>query len=150
MSPPHLQQFLWTNTQTDSHAHFYLHSSVEALFLLWRWCSGRSRIFQGHCPKGGHQSIFWPTFAENCMQMKKIGRGCVQNFTKWLCHCGVLRREIIVLENYCCVLSRGWLSVKFKGKTNRFKNPIKLAFFTILAYFSCISDRNWCILHKFP
>ena len=32
---------------------------------------------------------------------------------------------------------------------NRFKNPIKLALFTIFMYFSCISDRNWLILHKF-
>ena len=32
---------------------------------------------------------------------------------------------------------------------NLLKNPIKLAFFTIFAYFSCISDRNWFILHKF-
>ena len=29
---------------------------------------------------------------------------------------------------------------------NRFKNPIKIAFFTIVVYFSCISDRNWFVL----
>ena len=32
---------------------------------------------------------------------------------------------------------------------NQFKNPIKLALFTIFVYFSCISGRNLFILHKF-
>ena len=33
-------------------------------------------------PKGGgRKPIIWPTFANNYMKMKKIGRGRVQNFT---------------------------------------------------------------------
>ena len=41
------------------------------------------------------------------------------------------------------------LSAKLLVLANRFKNTIKLALFTISMYFSCISDRNWFILHKF-
>ena len=34
-------------------------------------------------------------------------------------------------------------------ETNWFKNPIKLAFFTIFVYFLCISSQNLFIWHKF-
>ena len=39
--------------------------------------------------------------------------------------------------------------LNFKERPIGFKNPIKLALFTIFVYFSYISDRNWLILHKF-
>ena len=42
--------------------------------LKWWWISGRSRISKRGTPtpEGGCQPIIWPTFAENCMNMKKF------------------------------------------------------------------------------
>ena len=45
-----------------------------------RVCSGASRIFYGaSTPKGKHQPVNFPIFAENCMKMKEFGsRGRVR------------------------------------------------------------------------
>ena len=62
----------------------------------------------------------------------------------WNCASGWLSGSSVMLG--LGLMSRGWLSVKLKETANRFKNPIKLTFFTIFVHFPCISDSFGIIL----
>ena len=132
---------------------------IHEFFFILK-CSGKSEIFNFN-----RQKILTLLLSRNCTELMcttgfvrhrslccllhKIKHKHFFNFTNFVfmkfCSPSYLKDTYNFFRWSNVLVSRSWLSVNLLYLANRFKNPIKLALFTI---FSCISSRNLFILLK--